>query len=180
METIYSPSEDSFLLSEVLEKNLPKMLSKNPNLFLLEVGSGSGINLETALKSDVKKENIFSCDINVSAVKQCKISGFNCIKSDLFEKIRGKYDVIIFNPPYLPRDSREPKSSRLSTTGGKNGSEIINRFLKDAKKFLKKNGKIFFVSSIMTKGINFEGYKKKKIAEKKLFFEKLFVWELKI
>lgn len=191
METIYSPSDDSFLLSEILEKNLPEMLSKNPNLNLLEVGSGSGINLETVFKLGVKKENIFSCDINASAVKQCKSLGFNSIVSDLFEKfkgggsvggnlvpLKGKYDLIVFNPPYLPRDSREPKSSGISTTGGKNGSEIINRFLKDARRFLKKDGKIFLVASSLTKGIDLSGYRKKIIARKKLFFEELRIFEL--
>ena len=75
-------------------------------------------------------------------------------------------------------DEREPEDSRIATTGGKNGSETINKFLKEAKKFLKKDGKIFLVSSSLTKGLNFLGYKKKKIGEEKLFFEKLFVWEL--
>lgn len=179
MKTIYNPEDDSYLLSEILSKKIPLLLKKNSNLNFLEVGSGSGIQLETALKLGVKKENIFSCDINASVVKQCKILGFNCVKSDLFEKIKGKYDVIVFNPPYLPRDSREPKYSQLATTGGKNGSETTNRFLKDAKKFLKKNGKIFLVASSLTRGIDFSGYLKKIVARRKIFFEELKVWELK-
>ena len=189
MSEVYYPSEDSFLLVDFLEKILPKMILKNPGLHFLEIGSGSGIQLEAALKSGVKRKNIFSCDINISAVKRCKLLGFNCIKSNLFETFERKvkrrkpwfprkYDVIVFNPPYLPRDSQEPKSSRFATTGGKNGSEITNRFLKDAKKFLKKNGKIFLVASNLTKGINFSGYRKKIAAKRKIFFEELYVLEL--
>ena len=179
MDEIYFPEEDSYLLAGILKKQIPKFLAKDKNLKFLEMGCGSGIQLQIALKSGIKKENIFSCDINPDSVKYCKKLGFNSVISNLFEKIEGKYDIIIFNSPYLPLDSREPKDSRVATTGGKNGSEIINRFLKQLKKHLAKNGKIFLVSSSLTKGINFSGFKKKIVARKKIFFEELKVWELK-
>ena len=178
MRSIYSPEEDSYLLSRILKKKIPKLVKKNPDLKFLEIGSGSGIQLQTAFDSGIKKENIFSCDVNPQAVKECKKLGFNCIKSDLFEKINGKFDLIVFNPPYLPLDEREPEDSRIATTGGEKGSEIINKFLKQAKNYLKKDGKIFLVSSSLTKGLDFSGYKKKKIGEEKLFFEKLSVFEI--
>jgi len=63
--------------------------------------------------------------------------------------------------------------------GGKKGSEIINKFLKQSKKHLKKDGRIFLLTSSLTKEINFLDYEKKLIISKKLFFEKLFIWELK-
>ncbi len=178
MSEIYEPAEDSFLLSEVLKDRLPSLLNQNKELIFLEIGAGSGIHLETALKIGVKKQNIFSSDINPLVVNHCKILGFNCIKSDLFKKIKGKFDIIIFNPPYLPRNKEEPKESQLATTGGKKGSEIINKFLKQAKKYLKKDGKILLVTSSLTKDIDFGDYKKIQIGNEKLFFEELFVWEL--
>ena len=177
---IYSPEEDSYLLSKILQKKIPKLLSKNPNLTFLEIGSGSGIQLKTALKLGIKNQNIMSCDINTTAIEHCKKLGFNCIKSDLFENIKGKYDLIIFNPPYLPEDSQEPKDSRISTTGGKEGSEIINEFLKQSKNHLNENGKIFLLTSSLTKEINFLDYNKNILEKKKLFFEELFVWELNL
>ena len=178
MKNIYSPEEDSYLLSIVLKKKIPIILKKNPNSNFLEIGCGSGIQLETAFESGIKKENIFSCDVNPEAVKHCKKLGFNCVKSNLFEKIKGKYEIIVFNPPYLPEDSREPEDSRLATTGGKKGSEITNKFLKQSKKHLAKNGRILLLVSSLTRGLDFAGYGKKKLAEEKLFFEKLFVFEL--
>ena len=177
MKDIYSPEEDSYLLSSVLKKKIHHIVEKNPNAKLLEIGSGSGIQLETAFASGIKKKNIFSCDINPEAVKHCKNLGFNCVKSNLFEKIKGKYEIIVFNPPYLPEDSREPKDSRMATTGGKDGGELTNKFLKQAKKRLAKNGRIFLLVSSLTKGLDFSDYRKKKLAEEKLFFEKLFVLE---
>jgi release factor glutamine methyltransferase len=175
---IYQPAEDSYLFSEILKKQLPILLKKNPNLTFLEIGAGSGIQLQTALDSGVKKQNIFACDINSQAVKHCKNLGFNCIKSNLFENIKGKYDMIIFNPPYLPEDKLEPKDSKVSTTGGKQGSEILNKFLNRAKNYLTKQGKVFILISSLTKFINFKDAKTKILGTKKLFFEELYVLQL--
>jgi release factor glutamine methyltransferase len=172
---IYSPREDSYLLSEVLKKEI-----SYKNIKVLELGSGSGIQLETLNELGIEKENIFSCDINPEAVKHCKDLGFNCIKSNLFQDIKGKFDVIIFNPPYLPKDSSEPLDSRIATTGGNKGSEVVNEFLKQAKNYLNKDGKIFLLTSSLTENIDFLDYKKKILGKKKIFFEELIIWELEL
>lgn len=177
MKEIYLPSDDSFLLSEILEKEILKLSNDKSEIKVLEIGCGSGIQLQTFKKAGIKKQNIFSCDINSKAVKHCKKLGFNSIKSNLFEKIKGKFDVITFNPPYLPSDKFDKEKD---TTGGKTGSEVINKFLKQAKSHLTKNGKIILLVSSYTKKINWLNYKKKLLGKKKLFFERLYVWELKI
>jgi release factor glutamine methyltransferase len=130
MNEIYQPAEDSYLMSRILKERIPSLIKMNPNLKFLEIGAGSGIHLNTAFNCGIKRENIFSSDINKDAVNHCASLGFNCIYSDLFKNVKGKYDLIIFNPPYLPEDSREPRDSRLATTAGKKGNEIILRFLK--------------------------------------------------
>lgn len=180
---IYEPAEDSFLMSRILKEEIPKLLLKNTDLNFLEIGAGSGIHLETAKKSGIKLENIFSSDIDKKSVSHCQLLGFNCVHSDLFERIpKQKFDLIIFNPPYLPEDSREPESSQTATTGGKKGNEIILEFLKQAKNFLSKNGKIFLITSSLAENIDFKKleYKEKEIGCEKLFFERLCIWELKI
>jgi release factor glutamine methyltransferase len=181
MSELYLPAEDSYLMSRILKEQIPFLLEENKDLKFLEIGSGSGIHLETALNSGIKRENIFSSDINMDSVNHCNVLGFNCIHSDLFENINGEYDIIIFNPPYLPEDSREPKDSRLSTTAGNKGNEIIIRFLEEAKKYIKKDGKIFLITSSLSKDVNFNklGYSSKEVGCEKLFFERLCIWELK-
>tara|TARA_Y100000310_G_C20615426_1_gene780375 strand:+ start:803 stop:1324 length:522 start_codon:yes stop_codon:yes gene_type:complete len=168
---IYQPEEDSYLMQKVLKKYI-----KDLDMNILEIGGGSGIQLKTLKKIGIKK--IEGIDINPSAVKHCKELGFKCKKSNLFSNVKGKFDVIIFNPPYLPKDENEPKSSRIATTGGKHGSETINRFLIQAKNHLNKNGKILLLVSNLTKKINWKGYKKRILAKKKIFFEELSVVEL--
>jgi release factor glutamine methyltransferase len=182
MFEIYQPAEDSFLMSRILKEQLPNILKKKSNLKFLEIGCGSGIHLQTASSIGIRKENIFSCDINHASVNYCNMLGFNCIHSDLFEKINGKFEIIIFNPPYLPEDKTEPKDSKLATTGGKKGSEIINRFLGQAKKHLEENGKIFLITSNLAEDIDFkeQGYQAKEIGCEKLFFERLCIWEITV
>ena len=181
MSLIYQPEEDSYFLSEVIFKEISKNLKKNSNLKFLEIGCGSGINLDTALRTGMQKQNIFGIDINKDSVEYCKNLGFNCFYSDLFKNIKEQFDIIIFNPPYLPdiKNNLEDKESKLITTGGKNGSSVINKFLVQARNHLNKNARIFILTSSLTKGINWLNYKKKKIALKKLFFEELYIWELR-
>jgi release factor glutamine methyltransferase len=173
---VYQPSEDSFFLSEILEQEIMRLAVKKSEIKLLDIGCGSGIQLKAMCNAGAKKENIFSCDINSEAVRCCKKLGFHSVRSDLFEKIKGKFDVIAFNPPYLPAHKFDKKSD---TAGGKHGSEVINKFLKQAKSHLTKNGKIILVTSSLTKKINWLNYRKKLLGKKKLFFEELYAQELR-
>ena len=177
MSLIYEPAEDSYLMQGVLKKQIEKKKIK-----VLEIGCGSGILLQTLKDLGVSTSNIFGVDINKTAVKKCSGLGFKCTHSNLFSNIKDKFDLILFNPPYLPEDknNKEDKESKLATTGGKKGSEIINKFLKQAQKHLTKQGKIFLLISNLTKDINWFGYNKKLLAKKKLFFEELQVWELSL
>lgn len=179
MSLIYEPAEDSFLLSLALEKEVPLLLEENLNLKVLEIGSGSGFQLKTLLHLGVKKENIFGCDINPDSILHCQNLGFNVIESDLFSNIKGKFHLIIFNPPYLPFEEGEDEESQLATTSGIKGSKLMNKFLKKARDFLSPAGEILILSSTLTKGIKWGTYSKELLTEKKLFFEGLEVWKIK-
>ena len=91
--------------------------------------------------------------------------------------------MIILNPPYLPEEAYEDKATKLFTTGGKQGHELIERFLKEAKKHLNKDGMILLVFSTLTGNVEnlFKkyDYEFKKLDSKKVFFEEIFVYELK-
>ena len=169
---IYQSAEDSYFLADFLKK----YLEKNKINSYLDMGTGSGVLSETTSKF-LNKENISAVDINPKSVKLLKQKNFKTIKSNLFDKIKDKYDLITFNAPYLPRDSREPKDSQLTTTGGKHGDEISIKFLKQAKKHLNKNGKIFLLISSLTPMNKIKEFKPKLVARKKLFMEELLIFE---
>jgi release factor glutamine methyltransferase len=176
---IYQPSEDSYLFAELLKKELPKFIKKNKNIKFLDMGTGSGILAKTASKY-LPPKNILAIDINPEAIKALQKESFQTAQSNLFKDTNKKFDLITFNAPYLPLDSREPKSSRLATTGGKNGDEVSLKFLKQAKRHLNKNGKIFLLISSLTP---LDKIKKlwsyKIVARKKIFMEELLILEFR-
>jgi len=171
---MYNPEEDSYFLQEQLRKYLK---NKNKNLRILDTGSGTGIQAETCLQARFK--NVLASDIDNESLMLLKKKNIPALKSNLFSKIKSKFDLIIFNPPYLP----ENKYDKLQdTTGGRKGDETILKFLMQAKTHLTSNGKILLLISSLTpkdrisKLIQKLNYKKIKTAEKKLFFETLEVW----
>lgn len=177
---MYNPSEDSFLLSETLKSYLKdKVNNKNKSIKILDMGSGRGIQAETCLNLGFK--NIICADVDEEAVKFLKQKNFRAIKSNLFSKIKGKFNLIIFNPPYLPEDKYDKEKD---TSGGKKGYETILKFLEQTKFHLEKNGEILLLFSSLSQPkiiINKAeeiGYKLKFLASKKLFFEELYVYSL--
>jgi len=169
---IYKPAEDSFLFQDFLDK----YLSKNKVSSHLDIGTGSGILVKTSSKF-LKNENILATDINKNAVEELKKQGFNAIHSNLFKNIKGKFDLITFNAPYLPEDRREPRDSQISTTGGKRGDEVAVKFLKQTRSHLNKGGKIFLLISSLTPIGKINEFNPKTVARKKLFQEELFILE---
>lgn len=166
---IYPPSEDSYLLQKYVKKYAKGKV--------LDMGTGSGILALEALK---KTKNVLASDINKEAVINAKNLGIKAIQSNLFSKIKGKFNLIIFNPPYLPEDKNEPKDSKLATTGGKKGYELIKKFLKQAKPHMNKNGKILILISSLTgnPSVIFKDYNYKLLETQRLFFESISVYLL--
>ena len=171
----YLPREDSFLLQ--------KCIKDYAHGRILDMGTGSGIlAVEAARFSD----EVIAADIDSGAIKSCqeKIqkNGSPKIKfivSDLFAKVYGKFDLIIFNPPYLPN---HPDTKDIALDGGEKGYELAQRFLGQAVHYLTKDGKILLLISTLTNRKKIEATliekkcKFKIIKEQKMDFESLFVY----
>lgn len=174
---MYFPAEDSYFLSEQLRKLLKK---EKKNIEILDMGSGSGIQSQTCI--DFGFNRVLSADIEDKAIKHLKKQKLKAIKSDLFSNIKIKFDLIIFNPPYLP-ESKFDKAK--DTSGGKKGDETILKFLEQSKYHLNNQGKILLLLSSSTpkkrinKAIVKLKLKKEKLAVKKIFFETLEIFLLK-
>ncbi len=175
MEGLYEPGEDTFLLASVL-----------PNYRLgrvLEIGTGTGYITAAAAK---KAKHILAVDVDSKAVKYCrehhKLDHVTFRQSDLFSRVSGRYDTIIFNPPYLPYDKREPKQSQLVTMGGKHGYELLTKFIAKSPSFLTAHGRILIVFSSLTnkqkvdEAIISTMLEKKQVVSRKIPFEELFVY----
>ena len=172
-EDVYEPREDSFLFAHFLEKmNLDR---KN----ILEIGCGSGI---ISIICSKKGAEVTAADINPRAVEctlqnsnsnKCKIKAF---QSDLFSSVKGKFDLILFNSPYLPVAEEKEWSA------GK-GSELILKFIETCKGHLLPKGKVLLLISSLTgvekvlQALRQEGFKTRNVAEESLFFEKILLLE---
>lgn len=167
-EAVYAPREDSYLLRKYVE-----IYAKGK---VLDMGTGSGVQALAAL---TKTKDVLAVDINENSIKEVKKLGIQAKVSDLFSNVKGKFDLIIFNPPYLPHEAGLP----VALSGGKKGNEVIVRFLRQAKSHLKKNGKILLVASSLTGSIEQVcrrlGYKAEILETESYFFEKLSVYLIK-
>jgi len=172
---IYQPSEDSYLLEEEVKK---RARGKR----VLDVGTGNGIQARAAWSSGARE--VLAVDIDTGAIEKLKNEEFEVKKSDLLEKVYGKFDLIVFNPPYLPLDSREDAESALATTGGERGDEIIVNFLKTVEQHLASGGEILLVVSSLTplgkirKILKEKKFHERVVASKNSFMERLDVWEI--
>ncbi len=141
---VYEPAEDSFLLAEAALDQI-----KGPER-ILEVGCGSGI-ISAVIKSNTNAR-ITGIDINPYAAACTRDNGVEAIRGDLLNCIRGKFDIIIFNPPYLPTNESERTKDwiNIALDGGYDGRQIINRFLEDAVNHLEDNGRVLILLSSFT------------------------------
>ena len=141
---VYEPSEDSFLLAEAALTEI------RGTERILEIGCGSGI-ISAVLKANTDA-TVFGIDINPHAAKCSRDNGIEVVRGDLLGCIKGKFDIIIFNPPYIPTPDEERMDDWLNTAldGGYDGRKIIFRFLDDAAEHLVENGRILLLISSLT------------------------------
>ncbi|XP_068620413.1 methyltransferase N6AMT1-like [Battus philenor] len=149
---VYEPSEDSFLLIDALENDLEYLKNKNP-IFCLEVGSGSGVII-TALGMAFPNAICFSTDINIKACMMTKSTAtynkviVETINMDLGSCfIEKKFDLIVFNPPYVVTESKECGGHDITASwaGGVKGREITDRLLPMIPKILTSTGTFYLL-----------------------------------
>ena len=105
--TLIPRSETEDLVYRTLE--LVEELKKD-SLIILDIGSGSGC-IAITLNKLIKDSKVDSVDISLEALEVCnrnnKINNTNVnfYKSDCFENVNDKFDVIISNPPYIDEDT---------------------------------------------------------------------------
>ena len=181
---VYEPREDSFLLQEKLLEHF-----KNKKVGVsVDIGTGTGF-IAQALSAF--SEKVFACDVDEQAVNEAKqnldaanASNVTVFNSDLFsgfpESLKGKCDLIVFNPPYLPLGEDDYKDNSLH--GGKSGVDITIRFLEQSKKYLSNDGIIFFVASstsdidLLEKSLKKHKYQFRVIGKKHFFFEDILIY----
>ena len=179
-KSVYKPAEDSYLLAVYASKQKGR---------ILEIGCGSGIVSLSAAAAQIGNE-VLGVDINPAAVECAQENAArnnipNCrfLQSDLFSGVSGKFNVILFNPPYLPTEKGEQladKRENAAYDGGISGTKTFLRFAKEAKSHLLPGGKMAVIATSLNNGIETTLHELQKrigpartIAEESFFFEKI-------
>ena len=141
--------------TELIIEQVLKIYSKDEQLQVLDIGTGSGCIILSILK---ERPNFYGTGIDISK-KSINVSKFNANKLHLTNRTKfihssvdnfkiGKYDLVVSNPPYikllnlkyLEKDivNFEPK---LALSGGFDGFSEIRKVINKTSNLIKKNGK---------------------------------------
>jgi len=155
---VFKPRTETKYWAEKALQEIGKRFSQNKELRILDLFAGSGFLGLLALKYFTQAIVHFA-DISEDAIEQIKINArlnnipnakYKILRSNIFSEIGERYDVILANPPYvaLARISEvqsdvlknEPAQALFS---GKDGLDVIRKFLNEASQHLKPGGMIF-------------------------------------
>ena len=148
-DNVYIPAEDSYLLADNLEIKQGQSV--------LEIGTGSGI---VAMYASRLTDNITVTDINFDACELARknfedngIENIGILFGNLFEPVKNrKFDVILFNTPYLPTEEDEVLDDTINYAfdGGLNGRKVIDLFLNEVGNHLNDNGIVQIIQSSLS------------------------------
>ena len=142
--------------TEILIEEILKLYHKDRNLSVLDIGTGSGCIIISLLK-DRPRFNGTAIDISKKAINIAKFNAkihqltdrIKFYKSSVDNFFKGKYDLIVSNPPYI--NNLELKyldkdiicyEPLLSLNGGLDGSFVLNKVIKKSSSLLKIGGKL--------------------------------------
>lgn len=133
-------------------------LASGTKISILDLGTGSG-NIAVALARELPGARITASDISARALRTAAANAasnrcprIRFVRSDLFAAFgrpRPRFDVIVSNPPYVGRREwaglaaevrdHEP---RRALVGGVRGTELMERLVREARRFLKPSGRL--------------------------------------
>ncbi|KUG20806.1 MAG: methyltransferase [Methanomicrobiaceae archaeon] len=142
-DQVYPPEADTRLLLAAALREV------RPSDRVLEIGTGSG---EIAHALQASAALVVATDISPHAALAAKRRGVAVIRTDLFAGICGAFDLVVFNPPYLPTspDDRIDDWLEYALDGGPDGRAVIERFIEEIGRVLAPHGRILLLVSSLT------------------------------
>jgi release factor glutamine methyltransferase len=174
--TVYSPREDTLLMLDALEHF--ELRDKS----VLDVGTGSGI---LAMYSALQGARVVATDISVASTQVAKLAArklgvsVDPVLCDLGSAVSKAFDLVLFNPPYLPSDDRMTDGA---TDGGRDGIDVTERFLGQLPLCLKNEGFCVLLLSSLNDlerlRRHFPSLEFRKTASRSFLFEDLYVFRV--
>lgn len=144
-ENVLIPRLDTEVLIEEAAKRI------KPGMNILDLCTGSGCVLVSLLKQKSITGTGSDLSEKALAVARKNLDRYNLdaelIKSDLLHDVRGVFDMIVSNPPYIPSDVVErldpevrDHEPRMALDGGPDGLAFYRRIIRQARRHLKTGG----------------------------------------
>jgi len=140
---VYPVREDTLLLLDAA------LAEAGPSDRVLELGTGSGY---IARHLAGKVTFIVATDVNPHACRLALLPGVGVLRTDLAAGIGGQFDLVLFNPPYLPTGPGDRLDDWLEKAldGDESGREVIARLVPDLPRILAPGGRVLVVVSELT------------------------------
>ncbi len=151
-EDVLIPRPETELLVQVAEEIANSSHAISGSKRILDLCTGSG-NIAIALTKKLSDCKIVASDISEKALalardnaKTHQVERIEFIKSDLFDDLKGPFDIVVSNPPYIsgPEFSglqeEVLKEPRIALYGGEDGLDFYRRIFNTAGKFLNDGG----------------------------------------
>lgn len=163
--------------TEILARKAIDVINKNNLKSALDIGTGTGILACTIAKYTLSKSTALDVSDNALKIAEENIKNLDLsekvktLKSNLFEKVSEKYDLIVSNPPYIPLSEKATIQKEVTFdpdlalyTKDKKGLEFYEKISKNAKNYLNKNGYLLFEMGLgqsedIKQTLEQEGYK---------------------
>lgn len=142
-EDVLIPRKETEILTEVSIKEAKKL--KNPKI--IDIGCGSGV-IAVSIKRYHKEAKVFACDVSEKAIFiACENARFNNTKvsficCNLLDAIKGKFDIIVSNPPYVEESLVLEYEPKIALCGGRDGLDFYPKIFKKARDLLNPKGLI--------------------------------------
>lgn len=143
--------------TEILARKAIDVINKNNLKSALDIGTGTGILACTIAKYTLSKSTALDVSDNALKIAEENIKNLDLskkvktLKSNLFEKVSEKYDLIVSNPPYIPLSEKATIQKEVTFdpdlalyTKDEKGLEFYEKISKNAKNYLNKNGYLLF------------------------------------
>ena len=177
VDNVYEPAEDTFLLTDSAFNYI------RDGMKVLEIGTGTGF-VSAVLKTNFNI-NIITTEINPDAARCARSNGLEVVRTHMFDGLKPYpyFDMIMFNPPYLPtnEDEKVPGWMNYAYDGGIDGCDSIRNFLSNVHDYIKPEGLIVLLVSSLS-GVEYikqmmqsYGFEVNTISRDKYFFEELVV-----
>ena len=150
------PRPDTEILVDAVVPLARACVERTGRCSILDLGTGTGA-IALAVLANVAEARATGTDISAQALETARANAeraglserFKVLRSDWFDTVGGRFDIIVSNPPYIVRAEIEALAAdvrlhdpRRALDGGADGLDAYRQIARDARRFLAEGGQV--------------------------------------